>query len=430
LYGAIFGDIIGSPFEYDNGEKTKQFELFSEKSYFTDDTVMTIAVGEALMDAGRDASEEEIEKKVTASMQRWGHKYPDAGYGGRFYQWLRMGDAAKPYGSYGNGSAMRVSAAGWLYDTVDRTRKVAAATARVTHSHAEGIKGAEATASVIFLARNQMTKEDIKKYVVTEFQYNLDRTLDEIRPSYHHVEDCMHTVPEAIIAFLEGKSYEDVVRNAVSLGGDTDTLAAIAGAMAEAFYGIPIGIVMRAEGYLHPEITRVLERFDKFIGREPLVETNTQDDNRRVKKALDAFYQQGNEENFALLRDTLIERMREDGQMLTPMRDENADEDGTVKPAKHTAKEGFTYNREMHLVIDVVREQSGREWIPMFTDRDELGRGKRGVCTNRPIQEVMTYALSDAKISGVVINPFGQSVVLNKELIENLLCTLRQEKHE
>ena len=409
MYGAIFGDIIGSPFEFDMGDKTKQFELFSEKSYFTDDTVMTIAIGEALMEAGRDASEEDIEKKVTAAMQRWGHKYPDAGYGGRFYQWLHMGDAAKPYGSYGNGSAMRVSAAGWLYDTVDRTRKVAAATARVTH--------------------NQMTKEEIKKYVVSEFQYNLDRTLDEIRPNYHHVEDCMHTVPEAIIAFLEGKSYEDAVRNAVSLGGDTDTLAAIAGAMAEAFYGIPIGLVMRAERYLNPEIARVLEKFDKFLGRDPMVETCASDDNRRIKKALDAFYEHGNEENFMLLRDTLISRMREDGQMLTPMRDENASGEGAQKHTK-APKEGFSYNREMHLVVDVVREQSGREWIPMFTDRDELGRGKRGICTNRPIQEVLTYALSDAKISGVVINPFGQSVVLNKELIENLLCTLRQEKRE
>ena len=408
MYGAIFGDIIGSPYEFDMGGKTKDFELFSEQSFFTDDTVMTIAVGEALMEAGRNASVEDIEKKVAASMQRWGHKYPDAGYGGRFYHWLRLGEQAKAYGSYGNGSAMRVSAAGWIYDTVDRTREVAAATARVTHNHPEGIKGAEAVASVIFMARNQMTKEEIKRYVVSEFGYDLNRTLEEIRPGYHHVEDCMHTVPEAILAFLEGKSYEDVVRNAVSLGGDADTLAAIAGSMAEAYYGVPVGLVMRGESYLNSEIIRVLERFDKMLGRDPLVESDPHDDNRRIKKAVEAFYEQGNEENFQLLRDTLVQRMLEDGQALAPVRDENEEKD----PKKR-------------LVIDVVREDSGREWIPLFTDRDELGRGKqKGLCVNRSIQEILSYGLYDAKISGVVINPFGKPVVLNKELIEALLVNL------
>ncbi len=418
MYGAIFGDVIGSPFEFDMGEKTKEFALFSDKSYFTDDTVMTIAVGEALMDAGRNAEVLEIEAKVKASMQKWGHRYPDAGYGGRFYQWLRMGEDAKPYGSYGNGSAMRVSAAGWLYDTVDRTREVAAATARVTHNHPEGIKGAEATASVIFMARNQMGKEEIKKYVEENFFYNLNRTLAEIRPGYHHVEDCMHTVPEAIIAFLEGKSYEDVVRNAVSLGGDTDTLAAIAGAMAEAYYGIPMGLVMHGEVYLDPEICRVLERFDKFLGRESLVENNLYHDNRRIKRALDAFYELGNEENFGLLRDTLIQRMKEDGQALAPMRDENADQNAAVGKSVAGSK-------EMHLVIDVVREQNGRQWIPMYTDEEEVAKGKkRGICINRDIREILTYGLRDGQISGVVINPYGKSIVLNKDLIEMLLESL------
>lgn len=437
MYGAILGDIIGSPFEFDMGNKSKEFELFSVKSYFTDDTVMTIAVGEALMDAGIDASVEEIEKKVTASMQKWGHKYPDAGYGGRFYQWLHLGELAKPYHSYGNGSAMRVSAAGWLYNTVDRTREVAAATARVTHDHPEGIKGAEATASVIFLARNETSKNEIKKYVEKEFGYNLSRTLDEIRPGYHHVEDCMHTVPEAIIAFLEGKNFEDVIRNAVSLGGDTDTLAAIAGSMAEAFYGIPLGMIMRGEVYLSRKLLRVLERFDKMLDREPVMEISSPDDNRRIKRAVDAFYEIGNEDNFLLLRDTLLQRMLEDGQAFAPMRDENEKNEesgirdkvtGNVK-AREKAGDGLTYNREMHLVIDVVREQSGKEWIPMFTDEQELSKGKKqGVCVNRSIQDVLAYGLHDPKISGVVINPFGKSVVLNKELIEMLFSSLEESR--
>ncbi len=438
MYGAIFGDIIGSPYEFDMGDKSKEFELFSEKSYFTDDTVMTIAVGEALLEAGKNASTEEIEKKVTASMQRWGHKYPDAGYGGRFYQWLRMGEDAKPYGSYGNGSAMRVSAAGWLYDDLGRTRGVAAATARVTHNHPEGVKGAEATASVIFMARNKKPKDEIKSYVEKVFGYDLSRKLDDIRPTYHHVEDCMHTVPEAIIAFLEGNSYEDVVRNAVSLGGDTDTLAAIAGAMAEAYYGIPVGIVMRGEAYLNPEIVRALERFDRALGRDPLLESNPYDDNRRIKRSVEAFYEHGTEENFMLFRDTLVQRMLEDGQVLTPMREESAAKssdardhgNGALRSAsKDRQGDPLTYNREMHLVVDVVKEQSGKEWIPMFTDEGELSVGKkRGICVNRAIQDVLAYGLRDPKISGVVLNPFGKSMVLNKDLIEMLLETMEKQR--
>ena len=431
MYGAILGDIIGSPFEFDMGEKTNEFELFSTKSYFTDDTVMTIAVGEALMDVGLEASVEEIEKQVTVSMQKWGHKYPDAGYGGRFYQWLHKGELAKPYHSYGNGSAMRVSAAGWLYNTIDRTREVAAATARVTHDHPEGIKGAEATASVIFLARNETAKSEIKKYVEKEFGYDLSRTLDEIRPNYHHVEDCMHTVPEAIIAFLEGKSFEDVVRGAVSLGGDTDTLAAIAGSMAEAFYGIPLGISARGEQYLNKKMIRVLEKFDKLLGREPVMESDSDENNHRIKKAVEAFYEQGSEENFAFLRDTLVQQMLGGGQAITPMREEVEKKASNSKRAEgkngtqERTGDKFTFNREMHLVIDVVREQNGKEWIPMFTDAKELAKGsKRGICVNRSIQDVLAYGLRDAKASGVVINPFGKSVVLNKEMIELLFAML------
>ena len=235
MYGAILGDIIGSPFEFDCGNKSKDFELFCENSTFTDDTVMTVAVAEALMDAGKDADAESIRQNVIIAMRRWGRKYPNAGYGMGFHRWLNSPNP-QPYGSYGNGSAMRVSAAGWLYDTIERTRAVARATAEVTHNHSEGIKGAEAVASVIFLARNGKSKREIKDYVCREFRYNLDRTIDEIRPQYRHVETCRETVPEAITAFMEGKDFEDVIRTAVSLGGDCDTLTDIAAAMAEAFY--------------------------------------------------------------------------------------------------------------------------------------------------------------------------------------------------
>ncbi len=262
MYGAILGDIIGSPFEFDRGEKTKDFELFSTYSCFTDDTVMTVAVAEALLNAGYDASVDEIKEACIDSMKKWGQQYPNCGFGGRFIWWV-LGQDREPYGSYGNGSAMRVSSAGWLYDTIERTREVARATAEVTHNHPEGIKGAEATAVVIFMARKGASKEDIKKYVETEFDYDLDRSLDEIRPTYRHVEDCMHTVPEAIIAFLAGEDYEDTVRNAVSLGGDTDTLGAIAGAMAEAMYGVPGELVVEARKRMAPEMWDVIA--DNYI---------------------------------------------------------------------------------------------------------------------------------------------------------------------
>ena len=263
MYGAILGDIIGSPFEFDRGEKKKDFELFSPGAEFTDDTVMTVAVAEALMDAGLEADEERIRAHVVSAMQRWGKAYPFAGYGLAFMGWV-LSREPKPYNSYGNGSAMRVSAAGWLYDTIERTRVVARATAEVTHNHSEGVKGAEATASVIFMARKGFTKDEIRKYAQREFGYELNRTCDEIRPGYHHVESCQETVPEAITAFLEGKDFEDVVRTAVSLGGDCDTLTAIAASIAEAFYGVPEALKNEARARVDAEMVSVIDRFEKF----------------------------------------------------------------------------------------------------------------------------------------------------------------------
>ena len=238
MYGAILGDIIGSPYEFDQGSKTKSFPLFSPGSTFTDDTVMTLAVAQALLAAAPEEDESLTRSRLIASMQRWGKAYPHAGYGTRFLDWL-WSDDPQPYHSYGNGSAMRVSPAAWLYDDLDTVRRMARLSAEVTHNHPEGIKGAESTAAVIFLGRTGHSKAEIRSYVEREFHYDLSRTCDQIRPGYFHVESCQQTVPEAITAFLEGESFEDVIRTAVSLGGDCDTLAAIAGSMAEGFYGVP-----------------------------------------------------------------------------------------------------------------------------------------------------------------------------------------------
>lgn len=264
MYGAILGDIIGSPYEFDRGDKTKDFPLFSHESEFTDDTVMTVAVAQALMDVPLSAGDEQVRERLIASMKEYGVRYPDAGYGTGFYLWL-IGDEAKPYNSFGNGSAMRVSSVGWLYDDLTCVRHAARLTAEVTHNHPEGIKGAAAAASAVFLARTGHSKEEIRDYIVGEFGYDLRRTCDEIRPDYRHVETCQETVPEAITAFLEGNSFEDVIRTAVSLGGDCDTLTAIAGSIAEAFYGVPEGLKTECRARLEEDLLAVLDRFTERI---------------------------------------------------------------------------------------------------------------------------------------------------------------------
>ena len=264
MYGAILGDIIGSPYEFDQGYKTKDFPLFSRNSEFTDDSVMTLAVADAFLSLPPEASEVEIRRFLVRSMHSYGRKYPYAGYGGMFRRWLKDSNP-QPYGSYGNGSAMRVSSAAWLFDDLQTVRHMARLSAEVTHNHPEGIKGAEATACALYLARTGNTKAEIKSYIEENFHYNLSRTCDEIRPAYRHVESCQETVPEAITAFLEGESFEDVIRTAVSLGGDCDTLTAIAGSIAEGFYGVPEELKQQCRERLPEDLQKVLRRFEETL---------------------------------------------------------------------------------------------------------------------------------------------------------------------
>lgn len=265
MIGALLGDMIGAPYEFDRGDKTKDFPLFSRESRFTDDSVMTIAVAEALMET-RGKSDDEIRAALVRSMQKWGRRYPHAGYGRRFRQWLRE-DNPQPNNSFGNGSAMRASAAGWLYDDLETTRHMAALTAEVSHNHPEGIKGAEAAAAAIFLARTGSSMAEIKAYTEREFGYDLSKSCAELRPTNRMDETCQVTMPLVFAAFLESTGYEDAVRNAVSLGGDTDTIACIAGSIAEAFYGIPETIAAEGRKRLPADMLAVLERFDAETGR-------------------------------------------------------------------------------------------------------------------------------------------------------------------
>ena len=241
MIGALAGDIIGSVYEFNN-IKTKEFPLFCIESSYTDDSIMTIAVADWLLHGG----------DLVRVMQYYGSKYPFpmGGYGARFNKWLHEKNP-KPYNSWGNGSAMRVSPVGWYFDSLEETINVAEETAVVTHNHPEGIKGAQATASAIYLARKGKSKEYIRSFITDNFGYDLNRCCDDIRCDYKFDESCQGTVPEALIAFLESRSFEDAIRLAVSLGGDSDTLACITGGIAEAFIDIEFPMEYAARFFLY-----------------------------------------------------------------------------------------------------------------------------------------------------------------------------------
>ena len=426
MYGAILGDMIGAPYEFDRGDKTKDFPLFGDRSEFTDDSVMTIAVAEALMDsAGK--SEAKIRKTLVSSMRRWGRRYPDAGYGARFIHWL-WADDPQPYGSYGNGSAMRVSAAGWLYGTLEEARHAARLTAEVTHNHPEGIKGAEATASAIFLARTGHGKEEIKDYIIREFGYDLSRTCDEIRPAYHHVETCQETVPEAVTAFLEGESFEDVIRTAVSLGGDCDTLTAIAGSIAEAFYGVPAGLKAECVKRLPDDMRQVLERFDALRGGEsrsaedPFLIGNT-----AIEEAIDRYYKDTSRENLIAILETIRKRMHEDGHFMIPVIPPEQILD-MVDPETVKVGDTFTVKEASHFKLHHLQTEDGKNWLAAFTGREEYEKGEPSSLISFFIDEFLKSCRSMPE-EGVILNPWGNSFLLTRDLIRLIFEADKPENH-
>ncbi len=274
MLGAIIGDIVGSCYEF-NSIKTTEFELYNPRSRYTDDSVMTMAVAEWLLEDPHHTHHILEEKMV-----KYGNLNSNVGYGGTFLRWLFLPNAIfsdgkrKPYNSFGNGSAMRVSAVGWMFDSLEETERLAEISASITHNHPEGIKGAQATAAAIFMARHGASKEEIKDYISKRFKYNLNRTCEQIRPFYGFEVSCQKSVPESIIAFLDSKDYESTVRLAVSLGGDSDTQACIAGGIAEAFYGIPDDIIIEASSripqYFKETIIRMAENSAYCCQREQL----------------------------------------------------------------------------------------------------------------------------------------------------------------
>lgn len=268
MLGAIFGDIVGSAYEFNN-TYNYDFKLLTPRSVITDDSVMTLAVAKGLLESwGKD--DEKIREALINSMKEYGQRYPDAGYGGRFIHWV-LGDSREPINSFGNGSAMRVSAAGWLGDTLEVTLRLAKLSAEVTHNHPEGIKGAQATAAAMFMARNGKTKEEIRDFIENRFGYDLNKTMEDIVSKGHGEEICQVTGPQALVCFLLSDSYIDCIRKSVSIGGDSDTIACIAGGIAEAYYGMDEEyrkvVYEKIDSYLRSVVSSFIEHCPTYYAR-------------------------------------------------------------------------------------------------------------------------------------------------------------------
>ena len=424
MYGAILGDMVGAPYEFDRGNKSKEFEMWNRRVRFTDDTVMTIAVADAILTAGIDAEEKEMKKALVSKMQAWGSKYPNAGYGGRFIHWLGSRNP-KPYGSYGNGSAMRVSSVGWLYDTIEKTREVARWTAEVTHNHPEGIKGAESTASVIFMARNGATKSEIKEYVIKEFGYDLSRTCDEIRPGYYHDESCQKTVPEAITAFLEGEDFEDVIRTAVSLGGDCDTLTCIAGGMAEAFYGIPVAMIQNTCDRLGEDMMKVLNDFDEQrngSSKNPFLEGN-----QVIAAAIERFRKETTNENLAVVVSAFCHRIKADGRFIVPVIAPDALVN-MVDPENVKVGDEFTSAEELAFKFQHLESDDGENWAVAFTSRQEYLKGASSDTLVMDIEQLLEGFSDEVGEAVIIINPWSENLLLRKDLIKAIVKMAKEDK--
>lgn len=426
MLGAIFGDIAGSPYEFNN-IKTEDFPIISRESRFTDDTVMTVAVAKALMDS-KGKGDNAIKAAVRLQMRAFGKVHGYVGYGARFKEWLKS-DSDESYGSYGNGSAMRVSPVGWMYDSLERTLEVAKLTAEVTHDHPEGIKGAQAVAAAIFFARHDASKEEIKNYIEEHFGYNLSRTLAEIRPGYTFDVSCQGSVPEAIIAFLESNGYVDAVRKAISIGGDSDTIACIAGGIAEAYYGMPEQIRQEALSFLTRDMKAVYYRFRDFIKNNPkglheasLRSSLTEDlssDLSGLEKCIDEFYKDMNDS------------YGEQGKVLSPEKvykelerllESEAEMIIVVEPME-------TPNDFLKApIVQVIQDVNGNLLFPVFTSEENASGFENPYGITDTLENVLEAVKKNEELSGVVINPFGKNFLIQRDGIDYLLRRRRIPK--
>jgi hypothetical protein len=322
---------------------------------------------------------------------------------------------------------MRVSAAGWLYESLDRTREVAAATARETHNHPEGIKGAECTAAVIFLGRTGASKEEIAEYINCKFGYDYSESMEEMRARHRHDESCMDALPKAIRSFMDGTSVEDVIRNAVSLGGDTDTIAAIAGAMAEGFYGMPVlykGEVMQR---VEDDMLEVLRIFDKTIN--PCMEVGAADqtdENATLADIYQRYYDEQDQSKkgkiFDLFLNELSRRVKEGGTVLAPYVDATGNFLSEMEFDKLCVGDAVTVKNSVRLRLDTMTDQEGHLWIPLFLGDEARTKGQTAnILMPTCIRDILELGLKREDLTGVVINPFDRPFEFRKNMLYHFL---------
>ena len=432
MLGAIFGDIVGSVYERKN-TKREDFPLLSKWSHPTDDSMMTLAVARALMNTwGR--SDDEIRAELVRSMQDLGRRYPNAGYGRAFAGWLYEKDPL-PYNSFGNGSAMRVSPAGWLYHTLEDTLHAAALTAEVSHNHPEGIKGAQAIAASVFLARAGASKEEILIYAARAYGGIMFSKLDEIRPGYKFDVSCQGSVPEAIIAFYESEDYEDAIRKAVSIGGDSDTIACMAGAIAEAFYGMPGKLKKKALQILDPYCAGIAGQFRQFCRehdrsvyegwREEIAPKDPYESlkiNWAIEALLDRIYQKREEGetdiNILPIFSLLHFCIQEGGEFLVPI---------DFKPGFPTSlseiRPGDTYTagEDAAFSLKHIVDDDDNVSLPVFTSESEFEKGEPASMMPLPIEKCMELALDEDYLKSMVINPYGNCFIMDRETLKRFL---------
>ena len=438
MLGAIFGDIVGSVYEVNN-TKREDFPLLSKWSHPTDDSMMTLAVAKALMKTwGR--SDDEIKAELVRSMQLQGRRHPHAGYGRAFAKWL-YDNNPQPYNSFGNGSAMRVSPVGWLYQTLEDTLHVAALTAEVTHNHPEGIKGAQAIAASVFLARAGASKEEIFVYAMKFYGEKMVRTLEEIRPGYEFDVSCQGSVPEAIIAFYESQSYEDAIRKAVSIGGDSDTIACMAGAIAEAFYGMPGKLKRKALQILDPYCADIVRQFRQFCSehdrtiREGWREEITPKDpceslksNWAIEALLDRIYQEREKGikdiNLLPFFSILHYCISVGGEFIVPIEIKSG---FPADLSKVQPGDTYTSEEETTFVLRYIIGDDNNEALPVFTSESELEKGDPTSSMTLPMEQCMQIALDTDNLEGMVINPHGNCFIMDKETLKRFLDLIHNE---
>lgn len=393
---------------------------------------MTVAVAEALLDNvdGEFDSDVEILQALVSSMQNWGREYPNAGCGSMFGRWLKA-DEPEPYNSYGNGAAMRVSAAGWLATSLEEAMRLACLTAEVTHNHPEGIKGAQAVAGSIYLSLEGKGKEAIKSFVTDVIGYDLSRTCDEIRPYYHHDETCQRSVPEAITAFLEGEDFEDVIRTTISLGGDTDTLACIAGSIAEAYYGIPDELVAECRNNLPEEMVKIIDRFYRAVddiwilyrGKGRKLSVKELADGSHLREAIRKYKCWNTDDSFwnllAILRDSNVWipcnaiAGNKDQVSLNKMLQMAGDNLDSLVGMEFT-------NEEPIRLVPAIISNGEDDFIPVFSSVEVMGEYDNQYSkVEKHFLEILKMAqFYKNRVLGLVLNPFTEPVILQLDMAE------------